>query len=268
MFLSTILSVLIFVFALIVLAGEAWWFWYWHSFGDMSSEQILINEILVGIAIVLCILIFCFADPLLVIPVLFLPIAGCLIVSKIVESAENKTENTRQAVEIQHIEDNIPKKETPQEVYEMYMILGDKYFKNQAYEQALQHYNKAEEIADINQIISVPDLAQKIKQADIENKIKTGELWICSECSIQNGKDKKTCRNCGTHRYLYQSARTELKEQKRDIKKGILLILGIPVLIAIIVLIVRILPHGPSVFLSLMISLGVIYYLFRTFITW
>jgi len=73
-------------FPLILLTLEAWWFWYWSSYGDITSESFYLIELIIGILIFLTV--FAGIKELFFVGFLSIPIP--LVVWFLMKKAEKK----------------------------------------------------------------------------------------------------------------------------------------------------------------------------------
>jgi len=257
---------------LIPLALEAWWFWYWYSYGDITSAKLHIIESVIGTLILIHIIATIKGH--LFLGFLFIPIP--LVVWFFMKKSEEKIDNLnamfQEKAEINRLLEIIDKATEPALLYKALVELGDLYVKKTEYEKAVGCYRQADEIVKINKGKGLLGLSFKIQQAEKENRVKKGEIWVCTECSYDNPRDTDTCTNCGHIPKLLKSARADIVRQKAEIKKDIIKSLLAVVLgafgIAFLLTLIHSLPEGPSVFISLMVSLFIMYIIMKQLITW
>jgi len=187
-------------------------------------------------------------------PIFFMPI-GYISIKLIQGYKEKKIEET--SVD-KNVEDLLYTIEKQPENINAYVSLGDTYFKKENYETALIYYKKAYQINEL------PWIAQKIKVSEREGRIKKGEIWVCSECSFENPGSVDTCKNCGYIREPIKSIKEDLKKNKKEINKGIFLIIFVPFAIIFLLVLIAVLP----LYLSLVIFLLAMYFILRKFFTW
>ncbi len=149
------------------------------------------------------------------------------------------------------------------EISETYLMLGDIYFKKNEYDKALRYYKKAFSLCE------TPELQQKIKITHKEYRIQRGEMWVCGECGADNPGNADRCRACGSSNRPVTSIKEDLIKNKEDIKRLVVRGFAVPTgAILLIILLKSFLPSTSFFFLSICISLAVIYILFRAFFTW
>ncbi|GEM_PF-796475 len=216
------------VFApLILLTLEAWWFWYWFSYGDTTHEQLYIIEIVICALIGFTIAgnlkggVFAFTG--------FLAIPIPLVIWFLMRQHEDKKDRLitifQEKAERKELLDVIDKAKDPALLYKALVELGDLYLKKTEFEKAIGCYRRADEIVELNQTKGLPGLSSRIKVAEKEIRIRKGELWVCTECSYDNPGNTDTCKMCGNKRTLGKSIRGDILIQKREIKEDVIGIL-------------------------------------------
>lgn len=196
-FAAGLLIMLALYIPLVLLALEAWWFWYWSSYGDITQEKLYMLELLIGILILLTVITV--RKGVLFLGLLSVPIP--LVVWFLMKETEKKTDNIdaalKEKAEIRRISAIIDNAKEPALLYKALVELGDLYAKKIEYEKAIEIYRRADEIVETNKTHGLPGLSFKIKRAEKENRIKKGEIWVCTECSYDNPDTIATCKNCG-----------------------------------------------------------------------
>jgi tetratricopeptide (TPR) repeat protein len=206
---------------LILLTLEAWWFWYWFSYGDILHEQLYIIEIIIGVLIGLTIAGNLKGGFFAITGFLSIPIP--LVVWFLMKKTEEKTDDLnallQEKAETSRLINIIDKATDPALLYKALVDLGDFYVKKAEYEKAIGCYRKADEIVGLNQTKGLLGLSFKIQQAEKEIRIKKGAIWVCSECSYDNPCNITACKNCGNMRDLGKSIKQDILAQKREIKE-------------------------------------------------
>jgi tetratricopeptide (TPR) repeat protein len=190
-----------------------------------------------------------------------IPVPLFYAIFRIMENTQIKREDEKlTGKDIRTLEKRILKNP---EIPETYLMLGDIYFKKNDYERALRYYKKAFSIRETS------ELQQKIKITYKEYRIQKGEIWVCGECGADNPGSVDRCRVCGNSNKPVTSIKEDLIKNKRDIKRWIINGLVIPFgALLLLVLLKNFLPSTAFIFLSICISLAVIYILLREILKW
>lgn len=204
---------------LILLTVEAWWFWYWFSYGDTTHKQLYIIEITTGALIILTI-----AGVIKgILFTGFLAIPVPLVIWFLMKQQEDKTDKLnailRERAEIKRILNVIDNAKEPALLYKAIVELGDLYVTRMEFEKAIGCYRRADEIVDTSQTKGLLGMSARIKLAEKEIRIKKGEIWVCAACSYDNPGDIKICKMCGNMRNVGKSLKQDIVMQKREIKE-------------------------------------------------
>ncbi len=187
-----------------------------------------------------------------ILSIFFLPFAYLVLYA-----AENIGVSTEEFIEEKQKIENLEKSvEKNPENWSAYLSLGDIYFNKEDYEKATYYYRKAYSLRD------EPSIKQKLKVSEREDKIKKGLIWICPECGEENKGGKDKCWNCGYEKDVIKGIKKDLTE--KETKKHFIMLIVTPVAIGVIFLLIRFLP----LYLSLILTLGIIYGVLRMFFTW
>lgn len=185
--------------------------------------------------------------------IFFLPFAYLILYV-----SENIGVSTEEFIEekekIRNLEESI--KKNP-ENWAGYFSLGNIYFNKEDYEKAIHYYRKAFALRD------EPEIKHKLKVAEREDRIKKGIIWICPECGEENKGEEEKCWNCGYEKDVVKGIARDIKE-KKEIRKHALLLVVAPVAVLVIFLLIRFLP----LYLSLVLTIGIIYGVIRLFFEW
>ncbi|HOJ31712.1 MAG TPA: tetratricopeptide repeat protein [bacterium] len=138
-----------------------------------------------------------------------------------------------------------------------YISIGDIYFQKRNYQQALIYYKKAQEIMDL------PYIKEKIGITEKEIAIKNGVIWVCPECSFDNLGEFQKCKVCGYSK-IDRNILAEIKRNKKEILKACVWILIGPFTLILFFALYVVMP----IYLALIITLAVIYFTIRYFITY
>ncbi len=258
------ISLVVLWIGLIFLGLQAWWFWYWVSYGELGKEQFITIELVVGASIFLLFFV-CNKGFFLLSPfIFFFPAAVWGILKKLEKHREEKITRVEEEKELKNWFYTIEKH--PEHV-QAYVAIGDIYFKREDYKKALFYYRKAYEIE------KYPWILQRIKITEKEDKIKRGEIWICSECSFENPGYLERCKNCGNMRKPVESLKEDFVKVKEDIKKGLLwivigpfvIIIPLTIIFFLILLLIYIFKKfsGIIFFISLLVILTGIFFLIK-----
>jgi tetratricopeptide (TPR) repeat protein len=232
-------------FILIVLGIEFYFFVFDRILEkDITPTEILIFSILFGLSI------FLMVWKLTLISI-FIPFLGFAIINFLNKKKEDLMTKEMEEKRLKELKEII---EQQPNNFKAYVELGDYYFKNENYSEAVKFYEIAYKIKDL------PVIKNKLQIAKREQKIKEGIIWICKNCGETNLKEDEKCRNCGEEKEILKSIKKDLKETK---KYFILLFIS-PVLVALIILIIIYLPLYLSIFLFLLL----LYLVFRFFLTY
>jgi len=219
---EALFKMLVLYIPLILLTLEAWWFWYWSSYGDITSERFYLIESIIVILIFLTVI--GVLKGLFFIGFLFIPIP--LVVWFLMQKSEAKVDDLnarlQEKVEIERLLEIVDNAREPALLYKALVELGDLYVKKTEYEKAIGCYRQADEISEMNKVKGLPGLSSKIKIAEKENRIKRGEIWVCIECSYDNPGNIAACKNCGNMRDFGKSLKKDVLGQKQEIKKDLL----------------------------------------------
>ncbi len=139
-----------------------------------------------------------------------------------------------------------------------HLALGDIYYRRDDFENAVDCYRKAYTLTE------QPWIAQKIKVADRENRIKKGEIWLCPECGVENPGAATECARCGYILAVLDAIRADLKKQKKEIKRELVIFIAASLLIALLLLLI----HQLALYFAIVIFLAVMYLILRKFLTW
>jgi tetratricopeptide (TPR) repeat protein len=230
-------------FILIVLGIEFYFFVFDRIVEkDITPNEVLIFSILFGISI------FLMVWKLTLISI-FIPFCGFAIINFLNKKKEDLITKEMEEKRLKELKEII---EQQPNNFKAYVELGDYYFKNENYSEAVKFYEIAYKLKDL------PVIKNKLQIAKREQKIKEGIIWICKNCGETNLKEDEKCRNCGEEKEILESIKKDLKETK---KYFILLFIS-PVLVVLIILIIVYLPLYLSIFLFLLL----LYFVFRFFL--
>ena len=232
-------------FILIVLGIEFYFFVFDRIVEkDITSTEILIFSILFGISI------FLMVWKLTLISI-FIPFLGFVLINFLNRKKEELITEQMLEKRLKELKEVI---EQQPNNYKAYEELGDYYFKNEDYSEAVKFYKTAYKLKDL------PGIKNKLQIAEREQKIKEGIIWICKNCGETNLKEDEKCRNCGEEKEILESIKKDMKETK---KYFILLFIS-PVIVALIIIIIKYLP----LYLSIFLFLFLLYLVFRFFLTY
>jgi len=147
-----------------------------------------------------------------------------------------------------------------------YIAAADVHARWKNWEEAVSFYRQAQER------FYFPAIEEKLKLATRELRIQNGERWICPACGRENITGEHRCTECGSSRDSLVNIIAGIKAHKAEFRKGfhtwILISLGIPVVIGLVFWLVNVLPEGPSYFVAICVSIGLMYLIARVFIKW
>ncbi|MCM8817828.1 MAG: tetratricopeptide repeat protein [Candidatus Omnitrophica bacterium] len=138
-----------------------------------------------------------------------------------------------------------------------YVSIGDIYFEKKDYEKALEFYNKA------YKIMEMPYILKRIRTSEKELKIQKGVIWVCPECSFDNLNEVKQCKICGYSK-VDRNILRDIKHLKKEIFKGIAIIIFGPLVLIFLAALYIILP----IYIALGITLLMIYFTIKYFVTY
>jgi len=235
-------------FILIVLGIEFYFFVFDRILEkDITPTEILIFSILFGLSI------FLMVWKLTLISI-FIPFLGFAIINFLNKKKEDlmtKEMEEKRLKELKKIIEQQPNN------FKAYVELGDYYFKNENYSEAVKFYKIAYKLKDF------PMFKHKLEVAERELKIKEGIIWICRNCGETNSKENERCRNCGEEKKVLKSIIKDLKKEKKSLLYYFMYLLALPIIVVITILVIFYLPLYLSVFLFLFI----LYLVFRFFLT-
>ncbi|MDD3726257.1 MAG: hypothetical protein PHI44_03585 [Candidatus Ratteibacteria bacterium] len=242
---------------LIILAVE----FYFCVFNRYIDKEIESSELFVlGLITALCIL---FSLPFSHFSIGFwavLPLPIAYLVFRILENRGIELEfRSRIEKKLKVLKENAKRNPHRSEIL---IEIGDIYFTQRKYDEALSYYYRARSIKE------TPEIAHKIKIAERESKIQKGEIWICGECGTTNPGNSDECIECGNSNNPILSIKQDIARHKEEIKRWIIYGFGIPIVCVLVIVILKsILPGTAFTFVAICISLLVIYILWRTFWT-
>jgi tetratricopeptide (TPR) repeat protein len=261
---------------LILLTLEAFWFWYWFSYGDITHQRLYIIEMVTGTLVFLTIV--GVIKGIFFVGFLAIPIP--MVLWFLMKQQEDKTDKLNKAIqeraEIKRLLEVINRAEEPALLYKALVELGDLYFKKTEFDKAMGCYRQADEISKLNQTKGLVGLSFKIKVTEKENRIKKGEIWICSECGLENPGNISVCKKCGNTRDLEKSVKRDVILHKKEIKTDalniifpvVMIVAGLHLLYLLLLLLVFLYRHMPfwaAVPLIIVISTVSVFFFLKLF---
>ncbi|MCD6407669.1 hypothetical protein J7L87_01290 [bacterium] len=184
---------------------------------------------------------------------IFILPSGYLILTGVERLREEKIDRDTEDEKLRKIKYSILKNpDNP----ELYVELGDWYFKREDYQQSIEYYKKAYSISE------APWIKQKIKIAEKEDKIKKGVIWICPECSFENPGEINECKHCGHKKELHKTIIEDIRD--KEVIKYAILLPSLIIAIGIIFLLIKSLPLA----LSFIFVIGIIVIGLMKFFKW